>query len=151
MLCTHDTAWQETWKPRSFTGLMSVYDSNYIGLNRLLGQAVPAQGAVLVSNRADDLPLQLDCIERCRYTTTLKLTYWFEEGGMRVPDPDLLVRIYHDARMAEAMQCRHNRRHPLLRRFATGHGGELQRRWNINLMLNKWLDYCLERGHGFAS
>lgn len=126
---------------------MSLYDSNYRGLLRLVGGDMPEEGAVMTSMASSDLPLQLDCLERHRYTTTLKLTYWFDAC---VPDPDLTVRLYHDAHMAEAMSCSHDHRHRLLRRFATDHGGELQRRWMINLMLNKWLEFCLERGHGFG-
>jgi hypothetical protein len=38
----------------------------------------------------------------------------------------------------------------VLKRFATGHGGELQQRWTRNLMLNKWLEYASERGHRFG-
>jgi uncharacterized protein len=26
---------------------------------------------------------------------------------------------------------------------------ELDQRWARNTMLNKWLEYCIDRGHGF--
>ena len=28
---------------------------------------------------------------------------------------------------------------------------ELDQRWARNMMLNKWLEYCVERGHRFSS
>ena len=31
------------------------------------------------------------------------------------------------------------------------HCRELDWRWRNNMMLNKWLDYLLEMGHGFAA
>ena len=34
-----------------------------------------------------------------------------------------------------------------LRELAGGSGAELDRRWRINMMLNKWLDYLFEVGH----
>ena len=52
--------------------------------------------------------------ERSRYTTTLTLTYLFDEGGMAVSDPDLQIRIYHDARLAEVQACARWHRHTLL-------------------------------------
>jgi uncharacterized protein YqiB (DUF1249 family) len=64
-----------------------------------------------------------------------------------VPDPDLSVRVYHDARMAEALACGASQRHPLLATFETQRGSELERRWSRNMMLNKWLEYCADRGH----
>jgi uncharacterized protein YqiB (DUF1249 family) len=94
--------------------------------------------------------LHLEYVSREPYTTTLKLTYWFTEGDdEKVPDPDLTVRIYHDARLVEAVGARESHRHHLLRRLAEAHSEELGRRWRHNIMLNKWLDYLLEVGHGF--
>lgn len=135
------------WQPRSFVGLMMLYESNHLRLKRLLGGIVPAPGESLVSRVPGDLALHLDGMERSRYTTTFRLTYWFDG---ELADPDLIVRLYHDACLVEAMQCGHQHRHRLLRRFPTDHGGELERRWMRNLMLNKWLDYCHERGHRFG-
>lgn len=138
------------WQPRSFVGLMSLYDTNHRRLLRLLGGTLPTPGQHMISRVPDDLALHLEGIERSRYTTTCRLTYWFDGADGEVADPDLLVRVYHDAHLAEAMQCGHRHRHRLLRRFHTDRGGELQRRWMRNLMLNKWLEYCHERGHRFG-
>lgn len=134
--------------PRSFAGLMALYESNYIRLRRLLGGFAP-EGLRRVSRSGKDEPLHLDIRERCRYTTTLRLTYWFEEAGQRVPDPDLLVKVYHDARLAEAWGCGPHYHLRLLRDFPTEAPDELTRRWALNMMLNKWLDFCMERGHDF--
>jgi uncharacterized protein len=133
---------------RSFAGLMTLYESNYQRLRRLLpvlGQP-PEQACSMVDG---DLDLHLETLERCPYTTTLRLTYWFESelDGQADPDPDLIVRVYHDARMAEATSCRHYHRHRVLRPFLTPGGEEVSRRWSRNLMFHKWLEFCLERGH----
>ena len=72
-----------------------------------------------------------------------------EQCGERVADPDLLVRIYHDALMAEAMACTRHHRHAALKEFDTRPGAELSRRWTRNVMLNKWLEYCVDKGHRF--
>ena len=36
-----------------------------------------------------------------------------------------------------------------LQRFRSGLERELDQRWARNTMLNKWLEYCVERGHRF--
>ncbi len=134
------------WRPRSFTGLMALYESSYLKLLRLLAGTIPAPGEQLFSRVVDDLDLKISGEERSPYTTTLRMTYIFDD----VADPDLVIRLYHDAHLVEAMRCGRQPRHRILRHFNTQRGSELERRWARNLMLNKWLDYCHERGHRFG-
>jgi uncharacterized protein YqiB (DUF1249 family) len=136
-------------RPGSFAALMTLYESNYIRLSWLVPDLTGlAQSAV--SDVSGDLPLYLTRLERSRYTTTACLTYYFDDAGERIADPDLRIRIYHDARLVEAMACTHHHRHEALRRLDPGPGGELSRRWVRNVMLNKWLEYCSDQGHRFA-
>ena len=62
--------------------------------------------------------------------------------------PDLRLRAYHDARLMEAeeFEAQHKTRGQGVRPGER----ELHQRWMRNMMLNKWLEYCAERGHRFA-
>jgi uncharacterized protein YqiB (DUF1249 family) len=136
-------------RPASFVSLMSLYESNYIRLGWLISDVLdtPSQ---MISEVAGDLPLHLRVAERSRYTTTITLTYLFESAdGNSIADPDLQVRIYHDARLAEAQACARWHRHELLASLRSELALALGDRWLRNVMLNKWLDYCVERGHRF--
>ncbi|UCC15466.1 MAG: DUF1249 domain-containing protein [Gammaproteobacteria bacterium] len=137
-------------RPGSFAALMSLYESNYVRLGWLLPDPRRFFGH-LSSRVPDDLLLHIQLLERSRYTTTVRMTYFFEDDGERVADPDLKIRIYHDALLAEAMECTRRHRHTALKSFDTRPGGELSRRWARNVMLNKWLEYCSEKGHRFVS
>jgi hypothetical protein len=125
---------------------MSLYESNFVRLGWLLPDPRRIDGPLL-SDSADDLPLHLTLVERSRYTTTVRMTYFFDDVEGLVADPDLSVRVYHDALLVEAMACTHRHRHEALRSFDTRPGAELSRRWVRNVMLNKWLEYCAEKGH----
>jgi len=127
---------------------MTLYESNYVRLSWLfdIDSRLPASA---VSADADDIPLYIDVLEHARYTTTLRLTYFFDEKGEKIADPDLRIRIYHDAKLVEARACTARHRHEVLRGYRTGPGSELARRWDRNVMLNKWLEYCIDRGHRF--
>ena len=83
----------------------SPYESNYIRLRAFAPVLVELGGRAgrFISHVPGDVPLHVALCERSRYTTTLHMTYFFEQEGELVPDPDLSVRIYHDARMAEAL------------------------------------------------
>ena len=137
-------------RPRSFAGLMTLYESNHVRLRQLLGSLhrLPDE-AVSVSAR--DLDLYLTVEERSRYTTALHMTYWFEDGFGRKPDPDLRLRIYHDARLAEAVSCSEAPRHEALRGIWRPAHSELEQRWSLNILLNKWLEFCLDNRHRFLA
>lgn len=144
-LPAHDT-------PGSFSALMDLYERNYINIRRLMPM-MPPVSAVRVSQTPGGLDLHLCVIERCRYTSELILTYQFDqEDGRRVAEPDLRIRVYHDARLAEVVAA-HLRHHAFLetdqRDVAHTNPIRLCNRWRINRFLYKWLTYCLRQGHRF--
>ena len=133
-------------KPKSFVGLMSLYESNYLRLQQLIPDLNRLDGYYR-SRVAGDADLHLEIVERSRYTITLSLSYFFDEDGVRVADPDLRVRVYLDGQLAEAMQLTGEHRHPGLRRLIRAHRHELDQRWRRNMVLNKWLEYLMDQGH----
>ena len=147
----NDTYCAVSWRsrPGSFVSLMSLYESNYIRLSWLVPNLTTVNDS-LVSRVDGDCPLHLSVVERSRYTTTVSLTYLFEDQGTVVADPDLQIRVYHDARLAEVQSCARWHRHSMLEEIRSQFARDLGDRWLRNVMLNKWLDYCVERGHTFA-
>lgn len=140
----------ELGRPRSFTGLMALYESNYQRLARLVPEIdFPFDQAVSRTRRDTDLHLRV--LERCKYTTDVHLTYWFEDAQGSAADPDVLVRVYHDAGLAEALRCGPHLPGVDPRGLDLESGSHMERRWARNLLLNKWLAFCLIHGHGFAT
>lgn len=137
-------------QPRSFAGLMTLYAANYVSLRQLLGDLRGLRSA-LVSNSPSDLRIYLRVCERSCYTTSLYMTYWLGVGGQCKPNPDLKIRIYHDARLAEAVSCRHRPQPGKRERVTASCSTELLRRWSLNILLRKWLEHCLDHGHRFAA
>lgn len=133
---------------------MTLYESNYVRLGWLLRELDAIEGNH-VSRVPGDVGLHLRVAERSRFTTTLDLSYVLEDAAGPVVTPDMQIRVYRDARLAEARSCTGWRRHALLRHFrrsdreAHNPRRDLGRRWARNVLLNKWLEYCAERGHRF--
>lgn len=120
---------------------MGVYESNYLRLAALAGKLTELSGT-RISDVAGDCTLLLSVLERARYTVDLRLTYLLPEPDrLAAPErvPDLRMRLYHDARLLEARSV-----------AGAGPERELDRCWARNMMLNKWLEYCAERGHCLA-
>ncbi len=149
MLCDTDLLVSWRARPRSFVALMSLYESNYVRFLRLAGDPARLSGA-LVSHVPGDCDLQLSILEHMPYTSSLELTYLLpadaaagsSELALRMPN--LRLRAYHDARLLE-VECPP----PAVGRTRQAER-ELRQRWARNMMLNKWLEYCAERGHRFA-
>ena len=148
----NETLTPVTWRarPRSFVALMGLYESNYIRLGWLAGELVALEGEH-ASVVAGDCDLLLTLTDRSPYTSTVNLTYLLPGSGGETQFPDMRVRIYHDAHLAEALEWAGAHSQPLLRALRTQAERELDQRWARNVMLNKWLEYCVERGHRFSS
>ena len=113
-LCT--ISWRA--RPRSFVSLMTLYESNYIRLGWLVPDLRRLQGS-LTSAVAGEPALELSVVEQCRYTTSLQMTYLFGDGAGATREPELEIRVYHDARLAEACGTGAEPSHPRLRRLAS--------------------------------
>ena len=137
---------QTAVRPRSFVGLMALYESNYLRLLRLIPELERLDGCFR-SRVAGDCELFVEILERCRYTITMSLTYHFESGDSRRADPDIKVRAYLDGQLAEAMSVTGDQRHAELRRLILKNRRELDTRWRRNVILNKWLEYLSDQGH----
>jgi uncharacterized protein YqiB (DUF1249 family) len=148
----NDTLTPVTWRarPRSFVALMGLYESNYIRLSWLAGELVALAGRHR-SVVEGDCDLLLTMTERSPYTSTVILTYLLPEGDGETQFPDMRVRVYHDAHLAEAQEWAGTHAQPVLKALRTHAERELDQRWARNVMLNKWLEYCVERGHRFSS
>jgi uncharacterized protein YqiB (DUF1249 family) len=136
-------------RPGSFGGLMVLYEANFIKLNQLIANLGERAG-YCVSRAPGDCDLYLSFEERSRYTCQLRLTYMFSgQDGERVPEPDLVAKVYRDARMVEVRSWVYTQHHEKLRELGAIYTRPLDLCWTRNIMLSKWLDYLLERGHAF--
>ncbi len=146
-----DTLTAVSWRarPRSFVALMSLYESNYIRFGWLAGDVASLKGRYR-SEVAGDCDLLLTVVGRSPYTTTLNLTYLLPDVPRARAYPDMGVRLYHDARLGEAQQWAASHGHAALKSLRSRMERELDQRWARNVMLNKWLEYCVERGHRFS-
>lgn len=153
MIRDRHSGFQTRDAPGTFSALMDLYERNYINMRRLL-PVMPPVPAVRVSRAHAGLDLHLRIVERCRYTSELILTYQFHRhDGALVAEPNLRIRVYHDARMAEVMAA-HSRHHAAFAAdLLSGNrpdSAQLHARWQINRFLYKWLTYCLRQGHRYT-
>jgi uncharacterized protein len=137
-------------RPASFVGLMTLYESNFLRLGWVVADLRRLQGRH-VSRVPGDCDLELTVLEQSAYTTGITLSYLFRGDDGRRRDPELEVRVYHDARLAEARGTRAQPAHAVFRWLNAAAPSGAGPRWTNNMLLNKWLEYCADRGHRFAT
>ena len=132
--------------PRGFVSLMDMYENNYMRLRRLIPDLAKSPDSA-ISHLPGCLSLHMTVLERTRFTTTIYLTYYFEEANKSVAEPALTIRLYHDAHQAEVLtgHLQHGRQH-------YNHIPEKAKKikWKLNRFLYKWLGYSLYLGHSFS-
>jgi len=130
-----------TITPSSFSGLMDLYEQNYLRFRKLVPDLSIADQ--MISSVPGHSDLYLSVKLRCKYTTMLSMTYRFEKSGHYLFEPDLHFKVYHDARVVEVQ-------HLLKRHYGLVENDRLmQHKWEMNRFLFKWLGFCLFQGHYF--
>ena len=133
---------------RDIAGLIRIYEANYVRLVRLVPD-LRACDRPMVSRVAGALDLHLEITERQPYTTSMILTYRFAEGDGSVLEPNARINVYHDVRAAEVVSHCRRRKSRVIRPWTPGRMPELDRKWQMNRFLLKWLRFCTFQGHIF--
>jgi len=130
------------------TGLMAECEANYARLLKLF----PDMGVVTSRQLAVTYPggqavnIQLELLEEFRYTSTVQIQH-SKSAGPWFHVPSMMVRLYHDARMAEVVDAKHMRQLKGIYNYPNTDMHHADEKVQRNLYLGEWLCYCLQHGH----
>ena len=133
-----------------FGWLMGLYAENHARLQRLFDVAHLPRGGY-VSTIGDGLDLRIEVLEQHAYTSELRMSYGLVDPHTGLADPSAHLRLYHDARQAEATHCYVGRRWQDAIGMYPPPAELIGHRMRMNTFLGKWLEYLAERGHGVAT
>ncbi|TZF89841.1 DUF1249 domain-containing protein [Cognatilysobacter lacus] len=129
-----------------FAWLMALYAENHGRLARLFDMRDLSEGR-WISDIGDGVALRVDVIGQHPYTTEVRLSYAMTDPVTGESDPSAYVRLYHDAKQAEATHCYVGRRWQDVIGLNPTPERLLGHRMQMNTFLGKWLQYLAERGH----
>lgn len=89
--------------------------------------------------------LVLEVLQACPYTTTLQVRQ--ELSLPWLPVPQLRVRVYHDARMAEVVRAENAQHFRGRYPYPNAAMHQPDEKTQLNLFLGEWLSHCLACGH----
>ena len=132
--------------------LQAACEANYLRLMRLLPEMRnrPDTRRIAMS-QGDRLlgVLVLTVTESCPYTTTVQISQ--QDCLPWLPVPQMDVRVYHDARMAEVIGAENARRFRGIYTYPNAQMHQPDEKNQLNLFLGEWLGHCLACGHELES
>ncbi|WP_408068608.1 DUF1249 family protein [Vibrio ulleungensis] len=122
--------------------LMRLYETNYAKLNALI--SVNPEVDDVRTYQVNHSVYQITVLEVTRYTTLVNVAQC--EQVPIFPLPNMTVRLYHDARVAEVfasdkisrIHARYDYPNPDMR--------QKDEKFQLNQFLGEWLTYCLKQG-----
>jgi len=134
-----------------FGQLMETYADNYRRLGLLFDDSTLERDR-MISRVEGQLPLYIEITERHSFTTCARISHAFESSqGIVSLDPDAHIRIYHDAKVAEATHCYPGTVNQPLFGALVPVADVVEHRWRMNRFLDKWLEYLLQQGHNIET
>ena len=128
---------------KTYSDVSALFESNYqkiIELIPLLKQTV--HHSVIYHESLSDLHLIVDN----RFTHTGEFTLTHILNG-EVKKPDIKFKVYFDAQLLEVLSvCNEttlNSEHPYMAQC-----DDMNIQWELNLFIERWLDYCLDQYQG---
>ena len=126
----------------------AICEANYLRLQKLM-PAMRAGMPVEYELFAEGKHLGTVCLkvlETAKYTQVLYLEQ-IQAAGKWLNNPEMMVRVYHDARMAEVVSCFRQRQIPAVNDYPNQKMLLPDEKLQLNSFLADWLNYCIKHGH----
>lgn len=133
----------KNYKP-DLQSFMALCASNYIKLSKLIRLFPKDSNQKSLTIRIENQPnLCIHRVQMSRYTETFQLT---QVDKMPYLGRDYLVRIYHDAQMAEILSGVNDSMLPPIYPVPNNRMKQADEKMQLNQFLSEWLSFCLENG-----
>lgn len=90
--------------------------------------------------------IRLEVDERFAYTTSVVVSQQHEQASRWLAAPKLVVRLYHDARVAEVICTRQRRQLAGVYPYPNRQMHQPDEKAQLNAFLGEWLSHCLAQG-----
>ncbi|MBS98679.1 MAG: hypothetical protein CMI01_08380 [Oceanospirillaceae bacterium] len=127
---------------------MAMCEANYARLLKLIPDLDNTdQREYQISWQGRSALVRLEVEERFRYTTTVLVSQQSESDSRWLESPQLLVRLYHDALMAEVICMRQRRQLSGRYAYPNPQMHQPDEKAQLNEFLGECLTQCLNHGH----
>ena len=123
------------------------FEGNYLRLQKLLNLFGEAEHSLISLNVGERFvgKVTITRLETTRYTDTLLLEQT-AAAGRWLNDPEMTVRMYHDASVAEVISCKGHARIAGTNDYPNRYMHHPDEKTQLNMFLSEWLNFCLLHG-----
>ena len=127
------------------TGMMAECEANYARLLKLLPETGHRTLSVTYPS-GQTVTVLFEVLEEFRYTSSVRISQCASSCDW-LHLPNMAVRLYHDASMAEVVNAEHMRQLRGIYPYPNERMHYADEKVQRNLYLGEWLSYCLKNGH----
>ncbi len=103
-------------------------------------------GDALKSGSKCSMDLNLDLLEKQAENSVIALSHYYQHAsGDRIPDPDMIIRVNHQAAIAEALTYQDSTVYQQV--YGDENRFNPKLKMSLNSFLKQWLKNCLMQGH----
>lgn len=128
------------------SGLQASCEINYYRLQALLPPRQVGAVREFVVGHGHAWHCRLEMQETSRYTSLIRILQGTGDAPW-LPGLEILVRAYHDVRMAEVVACQGHRLIRPLYDYPNPLMHQRNEKSGLNAFLGEWLAFCARRGH----
>lgn len=122
-------------------------EANFVRLERLLqDMSEPHYQFCWLDAHDHRIDVEIDIIERFKYTTTLQLSKTLHNVPAPMDSVELTVRLYSDARMAEVVTLSQGKQLAGIYRYPNDKMYQIDEKEQANHYLAEWLSHLLAHG-----
>jgi hypothetical protein len=126
--------------------LMAICELNYVRLQQLFPDMknVDQHSFQVTTHQQDFGTVNFTVQERAAYTTHLMIA---RPRNQWISDWQMVVRVYHDAKLAEVIECQTQPRIRAVNDYPNARMHQRDEKMQLNIFLGEWLQHCLNHGH----
>lgn len=127
---------------------MQIYAANYLLFCRMFPTEIDVGESITMKPSSDSdhyamSSLELLCKEQTRYTSLFSIRQHFRHNLPGLSEPDMEVRLYHDAGLAEVCASQQISRLKPRYDYPNHQMYQQDEKQQVNLFLYDWLHFCL--------
>jgi len=132
----------------SLTRQMAQCEANYARLLKLMPDLDRCdEREFQVSHGEFHATVRLSVAERFNYTSTVVISQRSEGSSDWLEAPELMIRLYHDAGMAEVVCIKRRRQLSGVYGYPNSDMRHPDEKAQLNDFLGEWLSHCISHGH----
>jgi hypothetical protein len=130
------------------TKQMAICEANYARIYKLMPRLEEQdQREFNVAFGEQLFNMKIEVVERFSYTSTIQISQQSHHDLSWLEAPSLIVRLYHDAGMAEVICMKRRRQLSGAYPYPNREMHQPDEKVQLNHYLSEWLGHCLTHGH----